>query len=71
MNEISKKTNVTGIFFTLFMFIVIIAGYYVEVIRGDRTMGVILFLGASLLVIYGTAFALLRKIPKQKRLAIY
>lgn len=69
MNEISKKTNVTGIFFTLFMFIVIIAGYYVEVIRGNRTMGVILFLGASLLVIYGTAFALFKKDPETKKIS--
>lgn len=69
MNEISKKTNLTGIFFTLFMFIVIIAGYYVEVMRGNRSIGVILFLGVSLLIIYGTSFAIYRKNCESKKIS--
>lgn len=49
------------------MFIIIIAGYYVEVRRGARSMGVILFLGVSLLLIYGAVFLIYQKKPESKK----
>lgn len=68
MNELTKKTNVTGIFFTLFMYGMIIAGYFVEVLRGDRSMGVILFLALALLLIYGAVFFMYKKDSESKNI---
>lgn len=68
MNEIAKKTNLTGIFFTLFMFIVIIAGYYVEVMRGTRGIGVILLLIVALILIYGTTYIIYRKDSESEKI---
>ncbi|AQS54226.1 Methyl-accepting chemotaxis protein 4 [Jeotgalibaca dankookensis] len=61
MNKITKETNLTGFFFTLFMYLIILVGYFMEVIRGNRTVGMLVFLGVCLLLIYGTSFFIYRK----------
>lgn len=69
MNNIAKKTNLTGIFFTLFIFTIIIVGYIVEVLRGDRGLGSVLFLGLSALLIYGTVYFIYRQDAESKRIS--
>lgn len=69
MNNMIKKTNITGIFFTLLIYIIIIAGYFVEVLRGDRGLGTILLLGLSALAIYGLVYLIYRKDAKSKRIS--
>lgn len=69
MNEISKRTNLIAIFFTLFIFIIIIVGYFVEVMSGNRNIGVIIFLLGVLFLIYGLAFNIYKKNPYSKELS--
>lgn len=69
MTEITKKTNLTAIFFTLFMFVIIIVGYMVEVMKGNRHIGVIVFLLVTMFLIYATTFIILKKNPDSKKVA--
>lgn len=61
MNKITKETNLTGFFFTLFMYTIVLFGYLMEVIREERTVGVLVFLVTALLLVYGTSFFIYRK----------
>lgn len=61
MNKITKETNLTGFFFTLFMYTIILAGYFMEVLRGKRTVGMLVFLVITLLLIYGISILIYRK----------
>lgn len=69
MDGITRKINLTAIFFTLFMFLIIIAGYSTEVMKGHRGYEVIVFLVVALLLIYSTAFFLYRKDRTSKKIS--
>lgn len=68
MNEVAKKTNLTAVFFTLVMFVIIISGYVVEVAEGRRNIGVVIFLFITLLLIYSVVFMIYRKNHESKKI---
>lgn len=68
MNDMERKTNLVGLFFTFFIFLFIIAGYYLEFRRGARGIGTIVFLAAVFIVIYSMAALLYLKNRKTESL---
>lgn len=69
MDKNIKKTNLTAIFFTLFMFIIIIVGYSVEVMRGSRDIKIVIFLLSVLLLTYGITFVIYRNDCQSKKIS--
>ena len=68
MKAFAKKTNLTVIFFTLFLFVIIITGYVVQVIKGIRGISAIVFLIVTLLLIYSVVFAIYRQDSDSKKI---
>lgn len=69
MNDISKKTNLVAIFFTLFMFTFVLVGYFIEVINGNRSPLVIGFLLGILLLNFISVFMIYKKNPSSNKIA--
>ncbi len=66
MEDIERKTNLVALVFTCFIFLFIIAGYYLEFKRGARGVATMFFLVAVFFAIYGIGALIYWKNNKSK-----
>lgn len=71
MNDLLKKSNLVGIMFTIFLFLFILIGYGIEISRGVREIGVLIFLGITLILILSGSILLYRKNPQSRLIRYY